>query len=139
MLPDNILGSWSVVVIDDEPDALEVVRVLLELYGAHVTTASNGKDGLTLIRSHAPRFVITDLSMPDMSGWDLIDALQQDRTTSGIPVVALTAHAMVGDRERAISRGFHNYLTKPLRPETFVRDLLRLLAHDMAELQSLFR
>lgn len=135
MIPHNILENWLVVVIDDEPDALEVAKVLLELHGAQVATAKNGKEGLALIQLAPPRFVISDLSMPDMSGWELIEALQQNRATSSIPVVALTAHAMTGDREKAISKGFHNYLTKPLRPETFVRELVQLLVNDIPELK----
>ncbi|MBC7949204.1 MAG: response regulator [Chitinophagaceae bacterium] len=138
-IPDNVLESWTVVVIDDEPDALEVAKLLLEMYGAQVITASNGKDGLKLIHEHHPRFVVSDISMPEMSGWDLIDALKADRKTCDIPTVALTAHAMTGDREKAIAKGFHNYLTKPLRPETFVEELLILLTYDIPELKLLLQ
>jgi CheY-like chemotaxis protein len=65
--------------------------------------------------------------MPEMDGWGMLGALKLDRATLDIPVIALTAHAMVGDRERAIMAGFHNYLTKPLTPATFMKDLLVLL------------
>jgi CheY-like chemotaxis protein len=65
--------------------------------------------------------------MPVMDGWALVEELKQDRGLSTIPAIALTAHAMIGDRERAINAGFHNYLTKPLTPATFMRDLVRLL------------
>lgn len=138
-IPDNVLDGWLVVVVDDEPDALEVATTLLEMVGAQVVTAKNGKMGLEVIRKYHPRFVISDLSMPEMSGWDLIQALQDDRTTSDIPVVALTAHAMSGDRDKAIARGFQNYLTKPLQPETFVKELLTLLLHDIQELAVLLQ
>jgi CheY-like chemotaxis protein len=133
-VPENALAGWRVVVIDDEPDALEVAKILLEMVGATVLTAENGLDGLELIRTERPRFVVSDISMPEMSGWDLIDAVQKDRTIADIPVVALTAHAMSGDREKAFAKGFHYYLTKPLRPETFVNELLRLLVNDIPEL-----
>jgi CheY-like chemotaxis protein len=133
-IPDNILAGWPVLVIDDDPDALEIVTMLLALYGADVSTASNGREGLEAIKNRRPRFVIADLSMPEMSGWDMVGALKNDRTTLDIPVVALTAHAMAGDRNRALAMGFHNYLTKPLRPETFVSDLLALLTIDIPEL-----
>jgi CheY-like chemotaxis protein len=123
----DILQNWKVVVVDDEPDSLEVAVRILRYYGADVHTASNGADGLSTIRSLRPKLVISDLSMPEMDGWGMLGELKLDRTTMEIPVIALTAHAMVGDRERAIMAGFHNYLTKPLTPATFMKDLLVLL------------
>jgi CheY-like chemotaxis protein len=71
--------------------------------------------------------------MPVMDGWEFMNTIKRDRRTLDIPVIALTAHAMPGDRERAITAGFHNYLTKPLTPATFMRDLLSLLV-DVPEL-----
>ncbi len=137
-IPDNILNGWTVLVIDDEPDSAEVVTILLEMYGATVVVAHNGKEGLELISKHLPRFVITDLSMPDMNGWEMTNALKLgDRRVADIPIVALTAHATTGDRSRALAMGFHNYLTKPLVPETFVTQLLELLASDIPELKRL--
>lgn len=74
-----------------------------------------------------PRLIISDLSMPVMDGWELLTHLQQNSMTSGIPVIALTAHAMVGDRDKVIAAGFHSYLTKPLTPATFMQDLIERL------------
>ena len=136
-IPEDILNGWTVLVIDDEPDAAEVVQMLLEMYGATVLTAKNGQEGLKLIAQQRPRFIICDISMPDMNGWEFIEVLKNDRTTIDIPAVALTAHAMMSDREKALSKGFHNYLTKPLRPETFVNQLLTLLSFEMPELKQL--
>jgi CheY-like chemotaxis protein len=124
---DNILRGRVVVVVDDEPDSLEVAQELLEMYDVVVITAANGKEGLEKTIQHRPAFVISDLSMPEMSGWEMLHALKTDRTTSEIPVIALTAHAMVGDRARAIAAGFHNCLTKPLQPETFINDLIKIV------------
>src|SRR5260221_3858460 len=130
----NILSGWTVLVIDDDADALEIATMLLSMYGANVLTAANGKEGLEAIKKHRPRFVVADLSMPEMTGWEMVGVMKNDRTILDIPVVALTAHAHASDRNRALALGFHNYLTKPLRPETFVNDLLALLAVDMPEL-----
>lgn len=129
----DILKEWKVLVVDDEPDSLEVATRILRHYGASVTTATNGQEGLDAIKATRPRFVISDLSMPVMDGWEMLRAVKEDRTTLDIPVIALTAHAMAGDRERAIMAGFHNYLTKPLTPATFMKDLLHLLM-DIPEL-----
>jgi CheY-like chemotaxis protein len=130
----DILKDWVVLVLDDEPDSLEVATRVLRFYGAEVHTATNGKEGLEMVRAMhpAPRLIISDLSMPEVDGWAFIYELKQDRATMEIPVIALTAHAMVGDRERGIQAGFHNYLTKPLTPATFINDLLRLLV-DLPE------
>lgn len=126
-LRPDLLDGWDILIVDDEEDSLEVARFILDFYGANVYTASNGRDGLALARSIRPRFIISDLSMPEMDGWEMLYELQLDLTTRDIPTIALTAHAMIGDRERAIGAGFHNYLTKPLTAQTFIQQLLVLL------------
>jgi CheY-like chemotaxis protein len=126
-IPFDLLKGWDIVVLDDEPDSLEVARFILDFYGATVHTAENGQIGLELVRSVRPRFVISDISMPVMDGWEFIHHIKNDRVLMDIPVIALTAHAMQGDRERAMAAGFHNYLTKPLTAETFIFDLVHLL------------
>ena len=95
--------------------------------GATIQTASNGREGLEKATQRRPRFILSDLSMPEMSGWQLLRALKNDPRTKDIPVIALTAHAMQGDRELGFAAGFHNYLTKPLMPETFINNVLTLL------------
>lgn len=133
----DILNGWDVLVVDDEPDSLDVASRILRHYGAQVYTATNGQEGLQAVRALRPRFIISDLSMPVMDGWGFLEALKRNRDTLEIPVIALTAHAMVGDRERAIVAGFHNYLTKPLTPANFMTDLLRLL-DDIPEFADAF-
>lgn len=128
-LHPDLLTGFTVLVVDDEPDSIEVAQTLLELCGAKVVTATNGKVGLQQVAEHEPDFILSDLSMPVMSGWEMLEALQKTPTSQHIPVIALTAHAMLGDRNKALAAGFHNYLTKPLEPETFVYDTLKLLSH----------
>ena len=132
VIPRTILAHWIVLVVDDEPDSLEVAARILRHYGAEVITAGDGKEALIKLGTIRPTLIISDLSMPVLDGWGLIYELKRNRVTIDIPVIALTAHAMVGDRTRAISAGFHNYLTKPLTPATFMKDLLRLLV-DLPE------
>jgi two-component system, cell cycle response regulator DivK len=123
----DILQGWNVLVVDDEADSLEVATRLLKYYGAQVHTAGNGQEALEQVRKLKPAFIVSDLSMPVLDGWGLLKELKRQRDTMEIPVIALTAHAMVGDRARAIEAGFHNYLTKPLTAATFIRDLLTVL------------
>lgn len=126
-IPIDLLKGWDVVVIDDEPDSLEVARYILDFYGANVFTAMDGREALSVVRKVQPRFVISDLSMPEMDGWEFLNELKSVSALQSVPVIALTAHAMKGDRDRAIAAGFHNYLTKPLTANTFMDELLALL------------
>jgi CheY-like chemotaxis protein len=122
------IANWIVLVVDDEPDSLAVVTRVLRFYGATVFTSSNGRDGFKMVRTVEPTFILSDLSMPEVDGWGLVKLIQEDPHTRHIPVIALTAHAMKGDRERAFEMGFHYYLTKPLNPFTFLQDLLALFS-----------
>lgn len=126
-IPRDLLDGWDIVVIDDEPDSLMVAQVILTSYGANLHTAEHGEAGLQTIREVLPKFVISDISMPVLDGWGVISEMKKDAQLSEIPAIALTAHAMVGDRERAITAGFYNYLTKPLTVETFMQDLVNLI------------
>ena len=121
------LRGWDVVIVDDEEDSLEVAEILLLELGATVYTANNGQDGLALIRKVRPHLVISDLSMPVMDGWGLIFEMRRDPALQDIPALALTAHAMLGDRERTMAAGFQDYLTKPIEARPFSRELLKRL------------
>ena len=127
-IPRAFVG-WEVLVIDDEPDNLEVASRLLKYGGASVVVARDGKQALELVAAHHTpfKFILCDLSMPDMDGWEVLYRLQQDPRQQAVPVIALTAHAMAGDRERGLAAGFHNYVTKPLDPLHFVPQLITIL------------
>ncbi len=130
MTPNNLdplLKGKTILVIDDEPDSLEIAETLLLDMGMDVLTARNGLEALKVLENSMPDYIISDLSMPSMSGWELIDLIKRDRRLMEIPVFALTAHVMPGDRSKAIAAGFHNYLTKPLNPDTFVNDLVAVI------------
>lgn len=129
----QIIAGWTVLVIDDEPDSLEVAQRVLTFQGAKVHTASNGAEGLEIARSVRPSFILSDISMPVMDGWEFIHNVLADPETSSIPVIALTAHAMPGDKERILKAGFYSYLTKPLSPLSFLQDLLSLFSEITSE------
>ena len=123
----QLLKGWTVLVVDDEEDSQMVAAMLLKMSGATVYTANNGREGLDRVHELKPDFILSDLSMPEMDGWRMMFTLNNNRATIDIPVIALTAHAMTGDCERAISGGFINYLTKPLDPDKFIQQLLAVL------------
>lgn len=135
-LKDNFLAGYKVLVVDDEPDGIYIAELLLARYGAEVLKAKNGRVALEVAQQHCPHIIISDLSMPQMDGWKLIEALKDDERTKNIPVIALTGHTMLGERERVVAAGFHNYLSKPLKPRTFVHDLMELLM-DLPEFAAL--
>jgi two-component system sensor histidine kinase ChiS len=128
------LVGWLVLVVDDEPDNLDVARRMLHKSGAQVITAENGKQALQLLQQHRPQFILCDISMPEMDGWTFIQELNRQRETAGLPVIALTAHSQAGDRVRAFEAGFVNYITKPLNITKFIHDLLNILV-DVPELK----
>lgn len=128
MITRDSVSTWKVLIVDDEPDSLEVAARVLKFHGATVYLAANGLEGLAKARQIGPTFILSDISMPQMDGWEMRYELENDPRTMAIPVVALTAHGMPGDRERAIAAGFQYYLTKPLSPITLLDDLLKLFA-----------
>ncbi len=123
MLTWDNMSALSVLLVDDEPDNLEVVAETLSFFGITVRTAENGEHGLEVIRDFLPDLILTDLSMPKMDGWKMRSCVKADPRTAHIPVIALSAHAMAGDKERAIEAGFDGYLTKPVNVPTLLEDL----------------
>jgi CheY-like chemotaxis protein len=127
MTQTAVVSSWTVLVVDDEPDSIEVVTHVLEFHGATVHNASNGQEAVNRLLTLRPTFVLTDLSMPEMDGWALLSEVRDRAELENMPVVALTAHAMAGDAERALAAGFTAYLTKPLSAFTLIEDILKQL------------
>jgi CheY-like chemotaxis protein len=123
MTAQSSLSQLSVLVVDDEPDSLDGVTGVLEFYGASVYNASNGKEAAELLETLKPDLILSDLSMPLMDGWALIAHIRQTPRLANIPVIALTAHAMTGDRQRGMNAGFTSYLTKPISALTLLSDL----------------
>jgi CheY-like chemotaxis protein len=118
------ITNWTVVVVDDEMDSIEVVTEVLEFYGATVHTASNGVNALEVLQTVTPDLILSDLSMPQMDGWALLSNIRKNERLAGIPVIALTAHAMTGDEQRGMAAGFTAYLTKPVSVVSLIQDLI---------------
>ena len=117
-----------ILVVEDSPDIRVLVRMLLEAAGHQVTTASDGRAGVEAVRAERPDLVLMDLSLPVLSGWEAAKEIKEDPAIASIPVVAVTAHAMHGDRERALAAGCDGFIPKPIDEETFeslVRSYLR--------------
>lgn len=101
-------------------DTYELVRFILEKNGYEVFLAVNGRDGVNAANKQKPDLIVMDLSMPEMDGWTATRLIKQNNQTSAIPLIALTAHVLPGDRQRAVDSGCDEYITKPM-------DLLELV------------
>lgn len=123
MLDWNNVTDWKILLVDDEPDNIEVVAESLEFYGMTVRTAENGKIALETLQEFTPDLILLDLSMPVMDGWQTLHQLKSNPQTSTLPVLALSAHAILGDKERALEVGFNGYMTKPVDVPNLLRDL----------------
>ncbi|MBZ0306906.1 MAG: response regulator, partial [Anaerolineae bacterium] len=105
----DFLTGWDVLVVDDQDDALQLIEDILSEYGAKVHLAHNGAEGLEVARQIMPKFIISDIAMPVMDGWEMADKLKSDPHLQHIPIIALTAYSDAEDRKMAMSKGFHNY------------------------------
>jgi len=118
------LSDWNVLAVDDEPDSLEVLCEALELHDATVTGVVGGQAALETLKTLRPMLILTDISMPEIDGYRLLRAVRKIPELATVPVIALTAHAMKGDRELIMSAGFSGYITKPLRLDSLVQKIL---------------
>jgi CheY-like chemotaxis protein len=141
MIKPTEIHTWKTLIIDDEPDNLDVAEKVLSFNGADVQTATNGVEGLEKLKTEDNdyTFILLDLSMPQMDGWTMYSKMQDDDRLKDIPVIALTAHAMEADRERAIALGFDGYITKPFRIDNFlsnIQTILKRLAEGQTQQQN---
>jgi len=120
--------STKILVIEDNSYNLELVTDLLEASGFSVTHARTAEEGLRLARASAPELILMDLSLPGMDGLAATRTLKADPATSHLIVIALTAHAMKGDRDIALQAGCDGYLVKPIDTRTFATKISGYLA-----------
>ncbi len=118
----------KVLVADDKAPGRELVRMVLEKGGYQVFEASDGEEALKEARAVQPDLIILDIHMPGLDGFGVIEKLRKEPGFAAIPIIALTASAMMGDRERAMAAGFTGYITKPIRLGALRAEVERLLA-----------
>jgi CheY-like chemotaxis protein len=112
-----------VLLIEDNAANMDLARYLLEAHGFTCHEARDGETGVQAARERRPDLVLCDLRLPGMDGFAVLRELRADAAMAGVPVVALTAFAMVGDRDRVLSAGFDGYLAKPLDPQRFAHQV----------------
>lgn len=115
------------LVIEDNPDNLELMTYLLRAFGHEVTAASDGAEGLAAARRGALDLIVCDVHLPKMDGYEVASQLKADPLLQHLPILAVTALAMVGDRDKVLAAGFDGYLAKPIDPREFARQVASYL------------
>lgn len=108
-----------ILIVEDNAANLKLMAYLLGASGHEVEGCRDGRAGLDAVRRAAPDLAVCDVQLPSLSGYDIARALRADARFRALPLVAVTALAMRGDRDRALSAGFDGYIAKPIEPETF--------------------
>jgi two-component system cell cycle response regulator len=119
-----------ILIIEDHVPNLELIAYLLTAFGHTVLEATDGRSGLEMAEREAPDLIICDIQLPDINGYEIASRLKQDVRMRDIPLVAITALAMIGERERALQAGFNGYISKPITPETFVAEVESFLSGE---------
>ena len=108
------MSKGRILIVEDNMDTYELVHFILEKKGYETFLAVNGRDGVNAALKQKPDLIIMDMSMPEMDGWTATSIIKKDEQTRAIPLLALTAHALPGDRQRAMDAGCDEYITKPM-------------------------
>ena len=117
----------TVLLVEDNEDNRIVYSTILRHFGYSVTEALNGEEGIAKARSEHPDLILMDISIPVIDGWEATQVLKHDPQTREIPIIALTAHALASDREKAMEVGCDGYLAKPCEPRAVVAEVQRFL------------
>jgi len=112
-----------ILIVEDNELNMKLLRDVLEAYGYATITTAEGETALALARANRPDLILMDLQLPDISGFDAVRQLKDDAETRSIPIVAVTAFAMVGDERKALTGGCDGYIAKPI----LLRDFLNLV------------
>ena len=122
-----------VLVVEDNSASLDLMVYLLKAFGHTPLSASDGLEGIEVARREVPDLILCDIQLPGADGVEVCRQLKQNLDLQNIPLVAITAYAMVGDREKMLSAGFDGYLSKPINPQTFIADMAPYLRTTKVE------
>jgi DNA-binding response OmpR family regulator len=118
-----------VLVVDDEPNILLSLEFLMQQASFEVTTAEDAEQAQALISRQVPDLILLDISLPGMSGFDLLEQLRADEATRSLPVVMLTAHGREVEKEKGMALGASDYITKPFSTRELVSRVQTLLGN----------
>lgn len=119
-----------ILVVEDNAVNMKLTVTLLERDGHEILEAVDAEEGIRLARAHLPELILMDVQLPDMDGLAASRLLKGDALTRGIKIVALTALAMKGDRERVVAAGCDGYISKPIRYQEFLKVVGEMVARE---------
>ncbi len=114
------MTEGKVLLIEDNPLNMELAVDLLELGGYEVLTAATAEEGIELAQKEIPSLILMDISLPGIDGLEATRILKKDKKVKDVPIVAMSAHAMTGDKEKAMEAGCVGYITKPIDTKSLV-------------------
>jgi CheY-like chemotaxis protein len=117
----------KVLIVDDNRASRDLVRAILKTVRCDIVEATHGQEALDLIQQQRPDVVLLDIDMPGLDGLAVVKHIREDTSLADLPVVAVTAFAMEGDREKGMAAGFTAYLTKPVRAALLRQQVQQLL------------
>lgn len=117
-----------VLLVEDDETSRELLTLRLSLAGYEVLTAVDGGEAVAHARSRSPDVILMDMNLPVMDGWTITQTLKSDESTRHIPIIGVSAHAMAGDREKALAAGCDEYETKPVEWRSLLPKIETLLA-----------
>ena len=125
----NQIKGCLILLVDDNKDTLDAIRLFLEFRMAKVLSAADGQRGLYLVARHHPKVIISDLSMPQMDGYELLEQVRELAPEEGgdAPMIALTARSDSEERQKALEAGFARFLIKPVNPDQLVDQICQVL------------
>lgn len=116
-----------ILIVEDKATSRELLRTVLQNDGYQTVEAVDGEEAITKAHTEVPDLILLDLHMPRRNGYEVLNILRQDQRFTATPIVAVTASAMAGDREKALAAGFSGYLTKPVPLAQLREEINRLL------------
>jgi CheY-like chemotaxis protein len=120
----------KILVVEDNDVNQRILRRRLERRGFEVVIAEDGAQGVAMASSETPNLILMDMSLPVVDGWEATRQLKASEATRAIPIIALTAHAMVGDEQKALAAGCDDYDVKPIEIERLLGKIDRLLGRQ---------
>jgi len=117
----------KVLIIEDNPNNLYMMRFIVTKLGHQVLEARDGASGVDMAKKNRPDLILMDIQLPILDGYAATQKIREDDTLAGVPIIAVTSYAMVGDREKTLEAGCTAYVEKPINPETFIQVLERYL------------
>jgi CheY-like chemotaxis protein len=120
---ENKLMKSKVMVIEDNEQNMYMITYLLESYSYEVIQSFNGIEGIKKAKEEKPDIILLDIQLPEMDGYNITREIKKNEELKNIPIIAVTAYAMMGDKEKAIDAGAIGYIEKPIDPDTFVSQM----------------